>query len=147
MNANEKLAKVSKRLDRIGTMYDRLKKIEIRNLFQNMSKVLNTYKREHGKLIIDIKHLDKAKFPDNVSALATEPRKADTVISDKLLVAIRSAKTPNTLLGVLNYTLPPRVFSRVKRAERVIKNQQHKLLNQHVKLSKVIKSEEKPKDN
>lgn len=127
-HVEKKITKANNALSRMSLMYHRLKKIEIRNLFQSMSKVINAYKAEHGKLIIDVQHVDKVSELKATNFVSSEKQEyTEKQVGKKLLVSIRSAKN-NLLLGILNYTLPPRVYSRLQKEEAIIKRKQDKIL-------------------
>jgi len=127
------IEKTNNMLQRISLMYDRLKKIEVRNLFREMPKVLNSYKREYGKIKIDIQHIN-GKGPAEVKNFDEASVKNDsTKIGKQLLVLIKSVKN-NSVIGILNYTLSPRFFSRLKREEKLVIARKNKLENKRNKL-------------
>jgi hypothetical protein len=122
----KQIKKTDGMLNRAQSMYERLKKIEIRNVFRTMPELLNSYKREYGKLIIDVQHVKEPAEIKSANLVVPESNTNENRIGKRLLIFIRSAKN-NVLLGALNYTLSTRIFSRLHKEERVVINRQNQL--------------------
>jgi hypothetical protein len=145
------IAKANGRLTRANEMWQRVRKIEIRNIFRSMSDVLNTYKREYGKIEIDIQHVNKVAEVQTALAAVAEGKQQNEEgqsqqpqkLGQKLLVVIRSTKN-KTILAALNYTLSPRAFSRLKREEKAIVDQYAKITAKRDNLQALLEKAQSP---
>lgn len=140
----KQLMKSQGMLNRVDLTYNRLKKIEIRNMFKSMSRILNSYKKEYGKLNIDVKHVEPKQKMIDVSMVLTSKelkdiKDAERKIGQKLLITIRTIKN-DVLLAIINYTLPNRVFSKLQKEEELINLRYEKIQSKREKLVERLKN-------
>ena len=117
----EKKIEIEKRqLLNVNRRHDRIRRLEAQSVFKNMRNVINFYKHEYGKLLIDVYPINKnVELPASIEKVTLVDKEASGKVDKKVLVMIKTVKT-NFLLAVLHYTLPKRLFLKLKKEERII---------------------------
>lgn len=139
-HVEKQIVKANNMLTRLNSAYGRIKKIEIRNLFRSMREILNSYKREYGKLNISIHHVNKTvELPATFDTIVTTNNTVEKKVGKKLLISISSSK--NVLLAVLHHSLPTRVYSRLKKEEDKIQKRQNQIVEKRDKLMQRLDGE------